>query len=423
MKKLIGLVALLTYAFATPLFAQTSPTTFHSQNGDTVIVKDKNGYFYQLTSADKAGVAPGGAYSGNVVIPSAISYNGSTYQVTTVRRGAMWKKADSKNIGTITKVSLPKSVTLVGADAFRGNASLKDVTYHSGTRIEVRSFWGCPSLILNKKPVKFAYTEPFFGEKPDLSKFMNFYYPSEEQDNSVTDYQWVVFKYQHSGISFNKWMNLKKENAMACWCFKLNNVKAGVFSLKDANNVSSLFKGNLNNSQNILLAHNNYVATHEFVSFSRHNFDENPKSMPQSFIQAMAKKYGRKVKYSNEAAKVLYTKKPEQIVITEFEITKHEAMIAISLVKDGKEVCSYVDKRKLESDNEEFSVWNVDDDGTYGIPTIISITKDENGNFELFFNHPAPESSNLHHLVQKGNKFVVESKEAWYNWVDAPDEE
>lgn len=406
-------------------YADAIPTTLHSENGDTIIVKDANGYFYQLMSSDRAGIAPGGAYSGDIEIPAAIAYNGATYLVTTIRRGAMWKKEDTKNIGTITSVTLPQSLTLVGADAFRGNASLEKVIYNSKTRIEVRSFWGCPNLKLETHPVKYAYTEPHYtaeSEEPDFSKFTKFYFPMDEKDNSVVDYQWVTFKHNHHAMSFDKWMNMNKENAQGCYCFNLNMVRAGVFSINDASNINTMFKGNMHSDQLVLLAHNNYVATHEFVMFSRYNWGEQEKAMPQTFVQSMAKKYGRKVKYSYEAAKALYTKTPEQLVVTEFEITNHEAMVVISWVKDNKEVCSYVKKQKTDPEHEEYSIWNVDDDSNYGIPTVISITKDEKGNMEFFYNHSAPESTNLIHLVQKGNQLVLAENEAWYNWVDAPEE-
>lgn len=397
---------------------ETVDATFHTQKGDTIILKDAKGYFYQITSPNQVGVASGGAYSGVVVIPSAIRYDGQTYTVKTVRREAMWKKPGANNIGTIISVVLPESVTLVGADAFRDNPSLSEVHYGDKTRIEVRSFWGCPKLRLENRPVIYSYTEPYVSEETNLDLFTKMYYPIDSADVTVTDYQWAIFKHQHNGVTFDKWMNMGKEQAMGCYCSTLDAVKAGVFRLNDPKQVSTMFKGNLYSDQIVLLAHNNYVATHEFLMFSRHNYDEEDTKMPQTFLQAMAKKYGRKVKYSLEAAKLLYTKPIEQLVVTEFQITNHEAMVVISWVKDGKEVCSYELKQKTDPEYEEYGVWNVDDDGTYGVPSVISITRDEKGNVELFLNHAAPESINLSRLVQQGNKFVKKESDQWYVWID-----
>lgn len=403
--------------------ANAVDATFHTQKGDTIILKDNKGYFYQITSANQVGVAPGGAYSGVVVIPSAIRYEGQTYTVKTVRREAMWKKPGANNIGTIISVVLPESVTLVGADAFRDNPSLSEVHYGDNTRIEVRSFWGCPKLRLESYPIKYSYTEPFYSEDSNPNFFTHMYYPVDSADVTVLDYQWAIFKHQHNGMTFDKWINMAKEQAMACYCWNLDAVKAGVFKLNDPKQASTMFKGNLRTDQIVLLAHNNYVATHEFLMFSRHNFGEDEVNMPQTFSQAMAKKYGRKVKYSMEVAKLLYTKPLEQLAITEFQITNHEAMVVLSWVKDGKEVCSYEIKQQTDPEYEEYSVWNVDDDGTYGIPVVVSITRDEKGNIELFLNHPAPESTNLSRLVQQGTKFVAKEGDQWYNWVDPPTDE
>lgn len=394
--------------------------TLHTEVGDTIILKDAKGYLYQLMSSGHVGVAPGGAYSGDIVIPSQIRYKNNIYPVTTVRRGAMWKKAGANNIGTITSVVLPESVTLVGSDAFRDNTSLTNVTYGADTRIEVRSFYGCPSLRLTKYPCKFAFTHPFPYESPaSVAKksFAQFCWPSEKKDSDITEYQWGVFKYQHNAIGFVDWKNMNSSEAMECYTSEDEKFKGGMFKLKDPENVETMFKGYMSNDQIVLLAHNNYVATHEFVMFSRYVWGEKVVNMPAAISQQMAKKYGRKVKYCVEVAKVLYTKPTEQLVLTEFDITNHEAMIVMSWMKEGKEVCSYVLKQKTDPEYEDMGVWNVDDDGTYGIPTVVSITKDEKGSLELFLCHPAPESLNFMHLVQKGNKFVLEAEDGWYCYV------
>lgn len=396
--------------------------TFHSQSGDTVIIKDQKGYFYQIMSSNHLGVAPGGAYSGDVVIPSAVSYNGTVYPVTTVRRGAMWKKAGASNIGRITSITLPESVTLVGADAFRGNEALKEVKYGKNTRIEVRSFFDCPSLVTGKRMPVFGMTEPFFSDEGSREVFSRMYYPTDEPVGEVTDYQWAVFKYHHNAVAFDKWINMNKDNAMACHAARISNIKAGQFNLKDPSNVDVMFKGYRGYSQSILFAHNDYIASHEFPIFSRYVWGEDMKSMPASFINSVSKKYGRKVKYSYEVAKVLYTSVPEQLVITEFEIVNRRPMVVISWVRNGMEVCWYVMKGQYDVEDPNWGVWNVDDDGTYGIPTAVSIAKDDKGNVELFLVHSAPESETGLYFVQQGNKLILKAEDSKYVWVDAPED-
>lgn len=394
--------------------------TLHYESNDTLILRDSKGYFYLKTSDSTVGVAAGGAYSGDVNIPSHIAYKGVSYRVSTVRRGAMWKKAGASNIGVITSVTLPETVTLVGSDAFRGNTSLKEVRYGKDTRIEVRSFWGCPALKLEKHCPLFGYTEPFSDDeykgKEAYQFYTRLYYPIDEPNDTLKNYTWAFLKHRHSGIRFDKWYNMDNESSMGCYSFRIEKVRGALYTLRDPDNVESMFRGYLTSDVSVLLADNSYVGTHEFPAFNRRTWSENPINMPQSFVASMEKKYGRKVMTCTEAASIA-AKDGERFVHTEFKITNREAMYVLSWVKDGREICSFVERKKLESD-ELFSVWNVDDDGTYGEPNVISIARDERGNIELFLQHSAPESINYIHLVQKGNKLVEEYSEYLYVWID-----
>ena len=54
------------------------------------------------------------AYSGNVVIPSTVEYNGMVYSVTSLGESAF------SNCSSLTSVTIPNSVTSIGSDAFDG---------------------------------------------------------------------------------------------------------------------------------------------------------------------------------------------------------------------------------------------------------------------------------------------------------------
>lgn len=399
--------------------------TLHYQSADTTIIRDDNGYFYAILSNGELAVAPGGAYSGDIVIPSAVEYEGKTYPVTTVRRNTFYKTPAASNIGTITSITLPASVTLVGADAFRDNPSLTAVNCSPKTRIEVRSFWGCPKLKFDRLEPVYAYTASYDMESAPMSEQINamsvYYFPIDEANDTIAAYQWALHKYHHNGVRFSKWANMKNDRAMAAYCWRTSLVRGGIFNLINKNNVETMFKGNMGPCTEVLLADNSYVATHEFPMFSRWLWGEDEKPAPEAFKQAMAKKYGKKVKYSYEVGKLLYTTN-EQLIITEFAITNHEAQYVLSWLKDGKEICTFTEKQKTDPEYEEYSVWNVDDDGNYNIPTLMTVARDEKGNIELFLLHAAPESLNFSHLVQKGNKFESVGGDQWYNWIDAPDD-
>ena len=64
--------------------------------------------------------------SGNVVIPSTVTYNGTTYSVTSIGEGAFW------GCSGLTSVTIPNSVTTIGESAFSACSSLNSINVSSG---------------------------------------------------------------------------------------------------------------------------------------------------------------------------------------------------------------------------------------------------------------------------------------------------
>lgn len=392
------------------------------QSGDTIFVRDGEDYLYELYSDGTAAVASGGAYTGDVIIPPLLDLDGTLYRVTVVRRGAMWKKADAPNIGKITSVSLPETVTLVGADAFRGNASLREFTCSERTHVEVRAFWECPALEVEAFEPVYAFTTGADAESNDakIEAHSKFYAPTDVRESYQSRFTWAFFKYNHGMLDFDGWANFDKEYSMACWCSNTNAVRSANYSLCNRNNATSMFKGYMDEECTVVLADNGYVGTHEFPAFTRWTWGEEVTPVPASYISELEKRYGRKVRESGEVGHLLYTQQKEQLVFAEFEIKNDEARYVLAWLRDGKEVCSYTQKTDIEDGEVGFSVWNVDDDGTYGIPTLLTVARDEKGRIELFLEHSAPESITYSHLKQNGKAFEEEGGDVWYVWVDCP---
>ena len=100
-------------------------------------------------------------YSGSVVIPSSVTYQGATYSVTRIGDGAFYDCSSLtsvtipnsvKSIGDyafercyyLTSVTIPESVTSIGNRAFYSCHYLTSVTIHeSVTSIGNRAFYGC----------------------------------------------------------------------------------------------------------------------------------------------------------------------------------------------------------------------------------------------------------------------------------------
>ena len=82
-----------------------------------------------------------GEYSSSITIPKTVTYNDTTYNVTSIGENAF------RNCSGLTSVSIPNSVTSIGDQAFYGCSSLTSVTIPNGvTSIGYSAFEGCSSL-------------------------------------------------------------------------------------------------------------------------------------------------------------------------------------------------------------------------------------------------------------------------------------
>jgi len=82
-----------------------------------------------------------GHYSGDVVIPSVVTYNKVDYEVTSIAQSAF------SYCSSLTSISLPNSLTTIGTSAFIDCTSLKSVIIpNSVTEIGGLAFSGCKGL-------------------------------------------------------------------------------------------------------------------------------------------------------------------------------------------------------------------------------------------------------------------------------------
>ena len=108
---------------------------------------EANGIYYMIDGNEAVvtfrGMFPSecGDYSGSVVIPSAVNYNGVTYSVTSIGDRAF-------DVCTgLTSIVIPNSVTSIGECAFLGCTGLTSIDIpNSVTSIGRQAFDGCTGL-------------------------------------------------------------------------------------------------------------------------------------------------------------------------------------------------------------------------------------------------------------------------------------
>ena len=105
-----------------------------------------DGIYYNITdaTAKTVEVVSGGynsKYSGNVVIPDKVTYNGTTYSVTSIGYKAF------EGCSGLTSITIPNSVTAIGYHALENCSGLTSIEIPgSVTSIEEGAFGGCKGL-------------------------------------------------------------------------------------------------------------------------------------------------------------------------------------------------------------------------------------------------------------------------------------
>ena len=133
--KIVIITLLLTLMLPTVAVAydfEVDGIYYSIKNGDaTVTYQQYVDFFYQSD------------YSDNVTIPAAVTYNGTTYSVTSIGDHAF------QGCTGLTSITIPESVTSIGDNAYHGCSGLTSVSIpNSVTTIGNYAFCGCTGLTI-----------------------------------------------------------------------------------------------------------------------------------------------------------------------------------------------------------------------------------------------------------------------------------
>ena len=100
-----------------------------------------DGIYYEITPANRTASVTGGSYSGDVIIPETIAYDGTTYSVTSIGKSAF------ANYSGLTSVTIPNSVTSIGEFAFAYCSGLTSVIFNAEKCTKmISAFSDCTNL-------------------------------------------------------------------------------------------------------------------------------------------------------------------------------------------------------------------------------------------------------------------------------------
>lgn len=81
-----------------------------------------DGIYYNFSETEAIVVSGSKKYTGDIVIPELVTYNGKSYSVTVINNSAF------SSCDELTTISIPNSVTIIRANAFRDCYSLTSIT-------------------------------------------------------------------------------------------------------------------------------------------------------------------------------------------------------------------------------------------------------------------------------------------------------
>ena len=157
-----------------------------------------DGIYYNITSSTNltVGVTYGGSsyseysneYSGTVIIPSTVTHNSNTYNVTSIGNYTF------RDCSSLTSITIPESVTSIENYAFDNCSTLKEVIFENGDKtlsLGYNQFNGINNLgqgLFDDCPLKSVYLGRNLNYRSDnYSGYSPFYYKTQLTTLTISD--------------------------------------------------------------------------------------------------------------------------------------------------------------------------------------------------------------------------------------------
>lgn len=344
---------------------------------------DANGYLYYMEEADESCIlARGGIYEGAITLPERV----------TNRKGK------------------PVFVRGIASDAFMDSRMVNQVVLsHPDQRVEpgAYTFTTIPYNWDKLKKPRFAYPDE------SLRRFVIPMYADESYQAPAKG--WVVFKQNVIPALQSRDTHLT-EGLCGRADYDFDGNQGVFYDLQGkASESARNFRGYSSYEIEALVTDQDFVAFHTFPAFGRWKFPEAEKSASPALESEAARLFGRPVMYSRRAAWLRDGN--GELDIVEFEHQGGEAMVAFIWSSRGEIYASGTLTAQIPEGDAEFSVWNVDDEGRYGIPDVVTIAFDPDGYANIFLAKNSPESVTCLILHQVGEQFEIIEADQWYRYI------
>lgn len=239
-----------------------------------------------------------------------------------------------------------------------------------------------------------------------------------ETSTPESSQQWVVFKQNAALGILVADTHADEDKDLGRADFDFDNNQGFFFTMQDAELVKDImFRGYDAYEIETLVAPSEYVAHHRFPSFSRWKFPETEREAKSYVIDEVLARYpGHKVMYSRWIASIRQGAGQGEFSMVEFEHQDGRAMVVYVWEDSAGELSMGDLQVDLSEESDEYGVWNVDDEGTYGIPDVVTIALDSQEHVTIFVAKNSPESVERYAWHQVENRLEYEEYGSWYRY-------